>query len=102
MQSTRITDHYENLSDNISSNLSQIIIVPSVFANPSFSRFNFYERGRSSFDQVNFLLDYFSVDRDDTFYITEENIDYSTEAFLNKINNLFEYYSPFKKLANIN
>ena len=78
------------------------MIVPSVFANPFFSRFNFYESDRSNFDQVNFLLDYFFVEQDDTFYITEENIDYSAEAFLNKINNLLECYAPFKKLANIN
>ena len=102
MQSTRITDHYENLPDNIFSKLPQIMIVPSVFANPSFSRFNFCENGRSNFHHVNFFLDYFSVDPDDTFKITEENIDYSTEAFLNKINNLLECYAPFKKSANIN
>ena len=50
-----------------------------------------------NFDQVNFVLNYFSTDWDDTFKISEENIDYSTEASLTKINNLLDCYAPFKK-----
>ena len=33
--------------------------------------------------------------------VKEENIDYSTEVFLNKISNLLDCYAPFKKSANI-
>ena len=80
LQPTRITDHSEILIDNIFSNvitvdaisgnltamisdhLPQIMIVPSVFANPPSNRSNIYERDWSNFDQVNFVLDYFSID----------------------------------------
>ena len=50
-------------------------------------------------ETVNFVLDYFSIDWDDTVKISDENIDYSTEAFLNKLNNLLHCYAPFKKIS---
>ena len=58
------------------------MIVPNVFDNPLSNRSNIYERDWSNFDQVNFVLDYFSIDWDDTLKIKEENIDYLTEVFL--------------------
>ena len=86
----------------ISDHLPEIMIIPNVFANTPPNRFNIYERGLSNFDQVNFVLDYFSIDWNDTLKINEENVDYSTEVFLNKISNLLDCYAPFKKSANIN
>ena len=91
-----------NLTATISDHLPQIMIVPNVFANPPSNMCNIYERDWSNFDQVNFVLDYFSIDWDDILKISEENIDYSTETFLNKINSLLDCYAPYKKLANIN
>ena len=120
LQPARTADYSETLTDSIFSNvitvnaisgnvtatisdhLPQVMIVPNVFANPPSNRFNIYERDWSNFDQVNFVLDYFSIDWDDTLKISDENIDYSTEAFLNKINNLVDCYVHFKKLTNIN
>ena len=120
MQSTRITDHSETLIDNIfstvvtvdaisgnltatiSDHLPQIMIAPNVFGNPPSNRSNIYERDWSNFNQVNFVPKYLSIDWDDTFKTIEENIDYSIEACLNKINNLLDGYVPFEKLANIN
>ena len=52
------------------------MIVPNVFANPPSNRSNIYERDWSNFDQVHFVLDYFSIDWDDTLKISDENIDY--------------------------
>ena len=120
LQSTRITDHSETLIDNIfstvvtvdaisgnltatiSDHLPQIMIAPNVFGNPPSNRSNIYERDWSNFNQVNFVPKYLSIDWDDTFKTIEENIDYSIEACLNKINNLLDGYVPFEKLANIN
>ena len=114
LQPIRITDHSKTLTDNIFSNvvivdaisgnltamisdhLPQIMIVLNVFATPPSNRSNIYERDWSNFVQINFVLDYFSIDWDDTL-ISEENIDYSKEAFLNKINNLLDSYAPLKK-----
>ena len=117
LQPTKITDHSETLIDNIFSNVitvdavsgnltakifvhvSQIMIASNVFANPPSNRSNICERDWSNFDQVNFVVDYFLIDWDDTFKISDENIDYSTEAFLNKLNNLIDCYAPFKNLS---
>ena len=117
LQPTRITDHSEILIDNIFSNvitvdaisgnltamisdhLSQIMIVPNAFATPPSNRYNIYERDWSNFDQVNFGLNYFSIDWGDTLKIKEGNIDYSTEVFLNKISNLLDCYAPFKRIS---
>ena len=49
-----------------------------------------------NFDQANFILDYFSIDWNETLKIEEQNIDYSTEIFLKKIN-LLDNFAPFKK-----
>ena len=83
----------------ISDHLPEIMIVPNVFANTPSNRFNIHERGLSNFDQVNFVLDYFSIDWNDTLKINEENVDYSTEVFLNKISNLLDCYAPLKKIS---
>ena len=88
-----------NLTAMISDHLPEIVIVPNVFANTPSNRSNIYERGWSNFDQVNFVLDYFSIDWNDPLKINEENIDYSTEVFLNKISNLLDCYAPLKKSA---
>ena len=51
----------------------------------------------SNFDQENFILDYSSIDWNETLKIEEQNIDYSTEIFLNKINELVNNFAPYKK-----
>ena len=117
LKSTRIRDHSVFLIDNIFSNvitvdaisgnltatisdhLPQIMIVPNVLADHPSNRSNIYERDWPNFDQVSFVLDYLSIDWDDTLKIKEENIDYSSEVFLNKISNLLGCYAPFKKIC---
>ena len=37
----------------------------------------------------NFFLDYFSIDWNETLKTEEQNIDFSTEIFLNKINEVW-------------
>ena len=114
-QPTRITTHSKTLIDNIFTNvifpdsisgnltatisdhLPQFLIVPKIFSNPPFNKSNIYERDWSNFDQENFILDYFSIDWNEMLKIEEQNIDYSTEIFLNKINELLDNFAPFKK-----
>ena len=43
------------------------------------------------------ILDYFSIDWDIAFKLDEQNVNYSTESFLNKINSLLSNYTPLKK-----
>ena len=116
MQPTKITSPSKTLIDNIFTNvilsdslsgnptasisdhLSQFLIVPNIFSNPPYNKSNIYERDWSNFDQENFILDYFSINWNETHKIEKQNIDYSTEVFLNKINELLDNFAPFKKI----
>ena len=84
----------------ITSHFPQFLIVPKIFYNSPFNKSNIYERDWSNFDQGKFFLDYFSIDWNETLKIEEQNIDYSTEIFLNKINELLNNFAPFKKTNN--
>ena len=88
-----------NLAATISDHLPQFLIVPSIFCNLPSNKSKIYERDWSNFDQENFILDYFSVDWNEMLKIEEPNINYSTEIFLNKINDLLDNFAPFKKSA---
>ena len=50
------------------------------------------------FDKRNFILDYFSIDWNVALKLGEQNVDYSTESFLNKINSVLSNYAPLKKI----
>ena len=115
LQPTRITSHSKTLIDNIFTNVifpdsisgnlratisnhfPQFLIVPNIFSNPPSNKSNIYERDWSNFDQENFILDYFSIDWNETLKIEEQNINYSTEIFLNKINELVDNFAPYEK-----
>ena len=119
LQPTRLTSHSKTLIDNIFSNISleaisgnltstisdhlpQFMIVPNVFSNPPSNKANIFERDWSNFDQENFILDYFSIDWDVALKLDEQNVNYSTESFLNKINSLLSNYVPLKKSTSTN
>ena len=87
-----------NLTSTISDHLPQFMIVPNVFSNPPSNKANIFERDWSNFDQENFILDYFSIDWDVALKLDEQNVNYSTESFLNKINSLLRNYTPLKKI----
>ena len=120
LQPTRLTSHSKTLIDNIFSNiispeaisghltstvsdyLLQFMIIPNVFCNPPPNKANIFERDWSKFEQENFILDYFSIDWNVALKLDEQNIDYSTESFLNKVNSLLSNYAPLKKINNYN
>ena len=74
------------------------MIARNVFCNPPSSKANNFERDWSNFGQENFILDYFSIDWNVALKLDEQNVDYSTESFLNKINSLLSNYAPLKKI----
>ena len=79
------------------------MIVPNVFCNPPPNKANnIFEKDWSNFDQENFILDYFSIDWDVALKLDEQNVNYSTESFLNKINSLLSNYVPLKKSTSTN
>ena len=74
------------------------MIVPSIFCKPPSNKANIFKRDWSNFDQKNFILDYFSIDWNVALKLDEQNVDYSTESFLNKISSLLSNYAPLKKI----
>ena len=117
LEPTRITSHSKTLIDNIFTNITlpdsisgnltatisdhlpQFLIVANIFFHPPSHKSNIYERDWSNFDQENFILDYFSIDWNERLKIEEQNINYSIEIFLNKINELLDNFAPFKKIS---
>ena len=69
-----------------------------MFGNTSNNKSNIYEREWSTFDREKFILDYFSVDREDLLKIDELNADSSTRMYLDKINMLLDTYAPLKRI----
>ena len=78
------------------------MIVPNVFYNPPSNKANIFERDWSNLYQEDFILDYFSIDWNIALKLDEQNVDYSTESFLNKINSLLSNYAPLKKSTSVN
>ena len=70
-----------NLTATISDHLPQFSIIPNIFVNISGNQSNTYERKWSKFDQENFILDYFSVDREDLLKIDELSADNATKMY---------------------
>ena len=80
------------------SHLPQFMIVPNVFCNSPSNKANIFEKDWSNFNQENFILDYVSIDWNVALKLDEENADYSTESFLDKINSLLSNHAPLKKI----
>ena len=62
------------------------------------TRLTTFEREWSNFDQENFIIDYFSINWDVALKLDEQNVYYSIESFLNKINSLLSNYTPLIKV----
>ena len=116
LQPSRITSHSKTLIDNIFTNvilpdslpgnltatifdhLSQFLIAANMFPNPLSRNSNTYERNWSNFDQESFIFHYFSINWNEILKTEEQDIDYSTDIVLNKINELLDNFAPFKKI----
>ena len=117
LQPTRLAGHSKTLIDNIfcnitshevisgnitatiSDHLPQFLIAPNVFVNPSSNKSNIFERNWSNFNQENFILDYFSIDWKALLKIEQQNINFSLETYLSKINSLLDTHAPLKKIS---
>ena len=69
-----------------------------MFSNPPSNNSNIYERNWSNFDQESFILHYFSINWNEILKTEEQDIEYSTDIVLNKINELLDNFAPFKKI----
>ena len=115
LQPTRLTSHSKTLIDNIFSNirsseisgnltatisdhLPQFLFTPNILLNPSYNRSNIFERDWSKFNKENFILDYFEKNWSVVLQLDQQNVDLSTESFLNNINSVLDSNAPFKRV----
>ena len=70
------------LTASISYHIQEFLVAPSIFFNPSYPKFNKYERNWQSFDHENLILDYFSVDWDNVLFASNMVTEKSKEPFL--------------------
>ena len=86
------------MTATISDRLPEFAIIPNIFGNISENKYNTYERNWSKFDQENFIVEYFSVDRMGLLKIDELNADNSTKMYLDTINMLLDTYELLKRI----
>ena len=115
-QPTRIRDSSKTLIDNIFSNtlientilgnlpaaisdhLPQFIILPNIFSNPPSKKSNTYERDWSNFVQENFILNYFSVDRNSVIN-DDKDVNLSFNNFFKRINAILDNHALLRKVT---
>ena len=88
------------MPSRIINHFPQFLIVPNIFlilSNSPCNKSYIFEKDWPNFDQEIFILDYFSIDYNEILKIDEQNIDYSTKIFLNKIDELLDNFATFKK-----
>ena len=114
LQPTRINTHSNTLIDNIlpniidpeiisgnltvtiSDHLPQFAIIPNLAILQVINLI--LMRDWSKFDRENFILDYISVDCEDSLKIDKLNVDNCTQTYLEKINILLDTYAPLKRI----
>ena len=75
-------------------------MIPNMCGKIRNNKSNIYESDWSKFDRENFILDYFCVDWEDLLRTDELNANNWTKIYLDKINILFDTYTPLKKIIN--
>ena len=88
-----------NLAASISDYLPQFLVTPNIFFNASYPKSNNYKRDWPRFDQENFVLDYFSVGRDNILLSPNTNTEKSYKTFLEKFESLLDTYAPLNKIS---
>ena len=67
-------------------------------SNLSTQKSNYYERDRSKFKQINFILDYFDKDWTDLLQIDQQNVNLPLDSFFKNINSILDVHAPLKKV----
>ena len=80
-----------NLISSSSDHLPQFLIASSIFLKPSSLKSNIFEE--------NSILDYLSIDWDQTLGIDKSSFDMSFKNFLDRCNSLLASHAPYEKLS---
>ena len=113
IQPTRVTFNSKTIIDNIFSNiistniisgnltaaifdhLPQFLIAAEIVRNSPCSKSNYFERDWRNFNQQNFILDYFSVNRKNVINLEKNDVNHSLESFFDSVNYLLFLFFYF-------
>ena len=117
---TRVTSRSQTIIDNIFSNyvskeavsgnltstisdhhLPQVLFIPSMFSDNLATNSRIFERSWESFNQAEFVMDYFDKDWSNILNLKHGNVNVSMENFVNNVNDLLDRHAILKKSVNI-
>ena len=87
-----------NLTIGISDHLPSFMIVPRDNQSHLPKQNNIYTRKVKNFDRENFLLEYFDLKWDVILQTEKNDVNYSLNKFMTKINILLDKYMPLRKI----
>ena len=88
-----------NLTVSISDHLPSFIIVPKKNQNHLPTKHNIYTRTRKNVDYSKIYQEYSLIDWDNELEISKNDINYSIQKFMFKINSILDKYMPLKKVS---
>ena len=88
-----------NLSISISDHLPSFMIVPKQNQTHLPKKHNIYTRSMKKFNRENFILDYLSINWNETLEINIHDINHSINRFMTKINELIDKHMPLTKVS---
>ena len=88
-----------NLTIGISDHLPSFFIVPKKNQNHMPKKQNLFTRDTKKFDRENFILDYLSINWDESLEVDQNDTNHSLANFMLKINNLLDKHMPVKKVS---
>ena len=87
-----------NIFAGISHHLLQFLFASNVLSKNSCQISNIYGRDCSKFIQADFVLHYFDKDQSDVFQLDEQDVNLSTESFLDNMNSILDEHAPLKRI----
>ena len=88
-----------NLQIAISDHLPSFLVVPRDNQNHLPKTHNLYTRKTKNFDRTNFILDYLSINWDNTLELDKNNTNTSMQKFMDEIKLLIDKYMPLHKVT---
>ena len=85
-----------NLSDG---HLPSFLIMPKQNQNHLPKKHNIYTRKTKNFDTEKFIIDYSAINWNDVIDTARRDVNFSTENFIQKFNELLDHHMPLKKIT---
>ena len=87
-----------NVTSTSSDHLPQFIFLPEFFLKIPVSKSNILRRDWKKFESSKFIFDFNQIYWEQILYNTENDVNFSMNEYLPKIDSLLDTHAPFKKL----